>query len=133
MLLYIKRRWVIMRFLVLIFVVISYCFYPVYALEGNNIAADTSKDSQKVIVECDDSFYPYIYFDRNENEYKGIAVDILNEVSEKYGIEYQFYRKLDMGYDDKINMLLDGRAHMFVIADRSDDYRLLFFRTCGSR
>ena len=115
-----------MRFLIFIFVIISYCFNPLCALAYQTETQNTKNMPSSVIVECDDSFYPYIYFDRNENNYKGVAVDILNEVSEKYGINYQFYRKLDMGYDDKINMLLDGNADIFIIADRSDDGKLLF-------
>ncbi len=121
-----------MRYLLLIFAIISYCFYPVYALDENINVSNTQQGSRVYVVECDDSFYPYIYFDRNANEYKGVAVDILNEVSEKYGFEYEFFRKLDMGYDDKINMLLDGKAHMFIIADRSDDDKLLFSQPVAS-
>ncbi len=115
-----------MRFLVLVLVIISYIFYPVYALDDNTEISYPLSEGRKIIVECDDSFYPYIYFDRNEKDYKGIAVEILNRVSEKYGIDYQYFRKLNMGYGDKINMLLDGSVDMFIIADKSESSNLLF-------
>ena len=37
------------------------------------------------IIVCDDSFYPFIYYDREAEAYRGIAAEILEEAAELFG------------------------------------------------
>lgn len=110
-----------MKFLIFMAVLISYVFCPTALTYGSVSAEDSG-----IVVECDDSFYPYIYFDRKTGQYSGAAAEILEKTAEREGFRYTYFRKLDMGYGDKLDMLSAGKADIMVLADRLETGELIF-------
>ena len=79
------------------------------------------------IIVCDDSFYPFIYYDREAEAYRGIAAEILEEAAEDNGFQYEYYRNLKQGNADKLKMLNEEKADLFMITERTDQENGLIY------
>ncbi|MDR1947860.1 MAG: transporter substrate-binding domain-containing protein [Spirochaetaceae bacterium] len=86
----------------------------------------TGENTVPVSIEADN--YPISFFNKQENEWQGIAVDMLNEIEQLTGMHFVYANAPADGLEAITEMLLDGRAAMTMelirSASRERDYLL---------
>jgi PAS domain S-box-containing protein len=74
-------------------------------------------DVVKIATESDS--YPLCFYSRSDNEYQGIAFDVMREIKAITGLSFEVFNALDTGYSDLIDMLESGKASMITAMMRS--------------
>jgi len=75
----------------------------------------------KVPILMESSLYPVTFYNEADDEYQGIAQDILHEVSLLTGIEFEVKNDIHASWQDLLDMLSDGEAAMIADLWHSDE------------
>ena len=70
--------------------------------------------------------YPINFFNKQENEWQGIAYDILKETNRYTGLRFEIINGTDASFADLVDLLESGEAHLISELIRSEDREGLF-------
>ncbi|MDF2948947.1 MAG: hypothetical protein K0R07_972 [Sedimentibacter sp.] len=80
------------------------------------------KDQEAIIYAANDNAPPLRFVDEIDNQYKGVVIDLVNQLSLELGVDIQ---TVPMQWDDALLSLKEGRTQicdMFINKERSQDY-----------
>ena len=80
-----------------------------------------------IIVATDPDNYPVCFYNVNENEWQGIAIDILNEISYLTGLTFQYTDPSVSSRSEILSYVYDGKAEMMtnIIGTVAADHNIL--------
>ncbi len=66
-------------------------------------------------------YYPYSYYNEAAGKFEGVSIDLLDQISELTGLEFEPINKQSDSWSDMLNMLETGRAELIVEFLKSPD------------
>jgi len=76
-----------------------------------------------VPIAVDPGNYPDSFYDRREKEWKGIFIDILNEMTSLTGLKFEQINNEEISFSEVYQMLIDGNAALAPSIIQSDERR----------
>ena len=86
-----------------------------------NYLIQLQQDEKPVPIVAPGSLYPHVFYNEAENEWQGIAVDVLREISSLTGITFEIINKPDTRWPILLDQLEAGEAHIFASLINSPD------------
>lgn len=111
--------------IVISFLLILTAQFYVNKVNGKYLTAEEKqwlKNQDAIIYAANENAPPLRFVDELDNQYKGVVVDFVNQMSLELGIDIQ---TVPMQWDDALNSLKEGRTHlcdMFINKERSQHY-----------
>lgn len=117
-----------MRFKLIVLLLIIISIVSFYAYENSRVDFLTDKEIQwlkeqdEIIYAANDNAPPLRFVDKKDNQYKGVVIDYINQISLELGVEMQ---TVPMRWDKALESLSNGETQicdMFVNEERSKHY-----------
>lgn len=111
------------KIMMIIFIIIQF-FYTISILANESILTSDERKFLKELGEIqmivDDDYAPISYFDNGTNEYGGIAVEVMKQLSQLLDFEFTIIRDDLLTWSDKLDMIKKNEAHVLGGASISD-------------
>ncbi|MCL2390058.1 MAG: transporter substrate-binding domain-containing protein, partial [Endomicrobia bacterium] len=99
-----------------------------FSKEERDFINSLSAKGRKIKIALETNNYPVCFFNNNDNEFQGIAIDILKEITELTGLQFESVTGRTATWSQVLSMLESGQADMVselvYLDDRKD--RFLF-------
>lgn len=78
----------------------------------NKRERDLLESLSPLIIMVDDGFAPISYYDSDSNQFGGIAVEVIKQLSQSLDFEYSIIRDESLTWSDKINKIKSGEINV---------------------
>ncbi len=116
-----KKKGIIITIAIALLMILYYMIW----LRSNHITAEDInwlKEQDSIIYAANENAPPLRFVDEKDNQYKGVVVDYINQISLEIGIDIQ---TVPMQWEDALESLKKGETHicdMFVNEERSKNF-----------
>lgn len=111
--------------LILIVFIIAHLLNTSIVFSQNTLLSKDERNFLKKLgqiqVLVDDNFPPISYFDNENNDYGGIAVEVIRQLSEILDFEYRIIRDESLTWNDKLKMIENNQVHLLGGASINDE------------